>query len=441
MKCDVCGVESDFDAGFVKQPAAVGRFAKTLCPGCWVKRSNFRRAWFLPSLVIAGAFGYVANRLLPGGSFLGHVLTNICFIGVFVVLTILPHELGHAIVARAVGWRVYQIVIGIGKPLLKRRWFGVLVDIRTLPIAGATWIAPKNTRWYRLKRFVTILAGPAVNAGMAVGVAVVIQGNLRNFDYDALPTWARLFVMANVFVVVVNLWPHQPKSGFDLPTDGKQLLQLISFRKDAIDQVQAQRFTFEAMLCRERSDLEGARSWCDKGLALYPEDLHLLNVGGIVYLDEQKYELARGMFLKLLSKEKQPPAMRFLLLNNLAYADALSEKPELLPEADNYSRDAYAGLPWMPSIVGTRGTVLVAMGKYDAGMVLLKKSMEDADTARSKAENACHMAMALKKSGRTEEARKYLQLAQQLDAKCILLSRVETRLGLVSPGSRSDAQC
>lgn len=36
----------------------------------------------------------------------------------------------------------------------------------------------------------------------------------------------------------VNLWPHQPKTGFGLSSDGKQLLQTLSFGKKAMAEVQ-----------------------------------------------------------------------------------------------------------------------------------------------------------------------------------------------------------
>jgi tetratricopeptide (TPR) repeat protein len=286
-------------------------------------------------------------------------------------------------------------------------------------------MVPGDTRWFRLKFFLAIFAGPAVNAVMACVVIVLFQGSLSHCDLDALPKAARLFVWANIWVFFVNLWPHKPKTGFGLATDGARLLQLISFRKRSLEEVRAMRFAFEAMLCREQSDFAGARSWCEKGLDLYPEDSHLLNLSGITYLDEENYGEARRVFLKLLDKEKPSSSMRSVLLNNLAYADALSENPAWLAEADAYSKDAYTMLPWMSAVVGTRGNVLVALGHYREGIELLKKSMENGNTPRSKADNACHMAIALTKTGERTEALKYLELAKRLDPKCPLVARAE----------------
>jgi tetratricopeptide (TPR) repeat protein len=429
MRCDACGIESDFDAGFVKQRTGVAHQEKSFCADCWVKRGNFRRGWFLPVLLFAAAFGYVTDKSTAGGSDLGRLIMNIAGVGLFTILTIIPHELGHVVAARALGWHVYQVVIGMGPQFFKRRWFGILFDFRTLPVAGGTWLVPKDMRVYRLKRFLIILAGPAVNAGMAIGLLLILAGSARNLDFDSLPNWANLFILANVFVLIVNLWPYQPKGGMGIATDGKELLQLISFNKKARAHVLAQRFALEAYMCREQGQIQRARELLDEGLASVPEDLYLLNLSAIVCLDETRYEQAREIFLKLLKTEKQAPAAKFVLLNNLAYADVLSENAEFLQEADSYSRDAFAALPWMPAVAGTRGAVLAAMGTHEEGLALLKKSMEDTNSPRSKAENACIIASALAKIGRKPEAEKYLRLARQLDGKCPLLARAAKAVG------------
>jgi len=424
MKCEVCGAESDFAAAFVRERKTFRRSRRTVCPACWVRRDNTQQLWVLLTLPAAGAFGYIADLIAPGGA-VGTLFLSLFFIGLFLILSIVPHELGHALVARALGWRVYQIVIGVGKPLFKRRWAGILFEIRAVPLAGATWMIPKDTRWFRAKRFLAALAGPAVNMALALAVVVIWQGNLSHFDFDALPAGPRLFLWANAWVALANLWPHQPRTGFALPSDGKLLFQLLAFRKKDMEKIQAMRFAVEAMQCRDNGNLSGARVACDKGLALYPEDAHLLNLSGINHLDEQNYERARQVFLKLLAKENEASGTRFLFMNNLAYADALSEDPARVSEADVYSKAAYSALPWVPAVVGTRGTVLVASENYEEGMELLKKSMGDAEGPHNKAENACQIAIALTRTGDGEEAWKYLKLARQLDAKCPLLARAE----------------
>jgi tetratricopeptide (TPR) repeat protein len=148
-------------------------------------------------------------------------------------------------------------------------------------------------------------------------------------------------------------------------------------------------------------------------------------VSGVLCLDQQNYTRAREIFLQLLPRETKPNGTRYIILNNIAYVDALIGNPELLTEADAYSKEAYAAAPWVPSFTGTRGTVLVAMGQLEAGIKLLKESFEKALTPRSKAENACHLTMAHARIGDRDQADNYLKLARQLDPQCRLIERAE----------------
>jgi Flp pilus assembly protein TadD len=423
MKCELCGLESELDSAFIKQREAIGKPQKVMCPSCWVGWKNSRRLRGLVILAIFGLLGLVLHWVAPD-NLAGQLLMNFFLFWVFTVLTILPHELGHALTGRALGWNVHQIVVGVGKSLFKARWAGMLFDFRSLPVAAVTYVAPNDTRWLRPKWFLIILAGPLVNLVMALVVIVSYRGGLWPLDLRFMPTPARIFVWANAFVLLVNLLPWQSKALGQL-TDGAQLLQLLSFSKKSIARLQALRYTFEAMASRERGDDAAARSWCDKGLALFPEDARLLNLSAITCLDEAKFEQAREMFLKLLKDDRLRRNERAIYLNNLAYADALSGNPARLAEADAYSRDAYALLPWVAAVVGTRGTVLVALGKFEEGLPLLQKSMEDAHAPRNKADNACHIAIALARMGKGDEALKYLRLAQEIDSKSPLLPLAE----------------
>lgn len=374
----------------------------------------------IPLLLVAG---YLFKNFNPGG-FAGGFLVNLALIQIFLILSIVPHELGHALSARALGWRVYQITIGAGKQLWKARWGNTLIDLRLIPLSGATFMVPNDMSLFRLKLFLSVLAGPSVNALMAVAVILAFEGSAFPLDLEPLSNTARLFVFSNGLVLLFNLWPRQASTGMgSLGTDGKLLIQLLSFRKSALDELRASRFAHEANLARERGDLAAATSSCEKGLALYPDNVALLNWSGITHLDAQRYDFAREVFLKLLQKAKPNSAVRLVLLNNIAYADALSGRTELLAEADAYSRDAHAMLPWLPAAMGTRGTVLVALGKYAEGIQLLEKSLADADSARNKSENACLLVLAYAKTGQEKQAANYYQLAKQLDGQCPLLDR------------------
>lgn len=427
MKCEICQTESDFEAGFVQERRSFRKGKRVLCLDCWSRRKKKSEGFWQLTIVAGGLLGYALLRQDPYSE-VGEFLTSFFLIDLFLILAIVPHELGHAVMAHLMGWRVFQIVLGVGKPLFSSRLFGVFLDMHILPISGITRLAPKDHHFFRLKRLCILLAGPAVNAASVVVVLYLCAQWWEDFQFKSAPREVRYFVMANAALLATNLWPRKLNT-LQLPNDGKQILQTLFPNKQDQEELFAARYLLEASVCRERNmDREGARQWCDRGLALYPENVSLLNLSGVLLLEQQEHEKSRAIFLQLLAQPNVPEKVRHLLLNNIAYVDALSNRPELLPEADAYSRQACAAMPWTPAFIGTRGTVLVAMGQYEEGLRLLKEAFDKAPNAAHKSENACHIAMAHARSGHPQEAAKYRDIARQLDPRCVLLPRVEAEL-------------
>jgi tetratricopeptide (TPR) repeat protein len=424
MKCDSCGKETDFEQGFIKERKSFRSSFRTLCPTCWTRRRFALEGWVQIAVLALGILGYLLLWLKPELDS-GRELTTMFLINLFLILIILPHELGHAIAARLLGWRVFAVVVGLGKQVFKFRLFNIIFSFHWLPVGGITQVAPIDARWFRLKRFLIFLAGPAVNAAIAAIILLACWTQLREFGYLGLPRVARLCFWANLWVLAFNLWPHHSKT-LNMATDGKQLLKTFTRKPKEMNDLLAARFAVEAVFCRdELKDLQRALDWCHKGLALYPSNFSLLNVSGMLSLDQQQYNEAREIFQRLLPQVSKPSQQRYLVLNNIAYADAIICDPALLPEADAYSKEAYNGAPWNPSIIGTRGTVLVAMAQYEDGIKLLAESIEKAHTPRSKSENACHLVIAHVRNGQLGTAAKYLKLAKQLDPRCPLIGRAE----------------
>src|SRR5207245_266890 len=143
------------------------------------------------------------------------------------------------------------------------------------------------------------------------------------------------------------------------------------------------------------------------GLALYPDNETLLNWDGIIGLELMEYEKARECFMKLLQRDSKEPLMRPLMLNNIAYTNALLGGDELLKEADEYSQAAMTAMSWMPAVRGTRGTVLAAMGRIEEALPMLHDAMVQSVTPNHKATNACMISMAEARRGNLNVARTY----------------------------------
>jgi membrane-associated protease RseP (regulator of RpoE activity) len=346
----------------------------------------------------------------------------------FLTLTILPHELGHAGMARWLGMRVFKIYVGSGKTMFSVRLLGFEVEFRAVPMGGLVLATHRGLEWLRVKQFAFILAGPAVNFVLVAMILPFLDSEqLWSFrPMEQGLQFGLVFLYANLAVLVENLWPHDVATGFgSFPSDGKQLFLTFFLSREKKELHHAANFVMEASVCHQQGDYEGARKWV---LELYPGNEALLSWYGVIALELAEYGKARSCFLKLLHRESKQPLMRPLMLNNIAYTNALLGGDDLLKEADALSQEAMTAMSWMPAIRGTRGTVLVAIGQFEEALPLLHDSMSQSEIANHKAQNACMIAEAECRRGNLDVARAYLEEGRKLDPKCSLLSRAETIL-------------
>ena len=142
----------------------------------------------------------------------------------------------------------------------------------------------------------------------------------------------------------------------------------------------------------------------------------------------RRFSEARESYLKILPLVENQRIPRAILLNNIAFTNALIGGMNLLEDADRLSNEAMTVLSWMPPVRGTRGTVLAVLGKTDEAVPLLSEAMQANDTAHGKALNACILAIVEARRGKLPVSRTYLDEARKLDPNCFLLNRAEESL-------------
>lgn len=107
------------------------------------------------------------------------LLGAVVMLGVLVVV----HELGHYLMARALGIRVDEFSVGFGKAVFQKERKGILYSLRLVPLGGYCMFHGEDEKnsspddynvqpaW---KRLLTLLAGPAMNFLLAFLAAVVL---------------------------------------------------------------------------------------------------------------------------------------------------------------------------------------------------------------------------------------------------------------------------
>jgi membrane-associated protease RseP (regulator of RpoE activity) len=423
-RCQRCGRQSPVEAVFVAKKRADGSLVRCLCFECESKRvANATLLLY----VLVPVFGLLILLTDPY-SRLG-VFYLLVFAGlVLSIPLIILHEFSHALIAQALGFRVFAIHLGLGKVLLSRRFWGITWTVHLIPSSAVTLVSGPEMRRYRLRTFLIHLAGPAFH-GLLIALLLWIK-SILGFS----GTWYGLALWTNVCLLALNLFPYKTYATTGpTGTDGWAMLKAPRLTPEDLRVRYASFYILETASAMESGNFQAARQFAEKGIALYPQDPNMLNTLGYAYVNSQEYHKSRQTFLQALhSSENLPMATKALLMNNVAFANLLLDDPALLPEADSFSEQAYQALSWEPVITGTRGGVLVALDRPDEGIELLKQAMSKNSDKRSKAMDACLTAWGEWKRGNRKESESYLMLARRLDPECALLAPIRDK---IQPGS------
>jgi hypothetical protein len=419
--CNGCGVSSQLHSAFHNEPNSIRKF----CPPCWQKRDAANHRIYLGAYIFLGVLGVVLAYFKSQWGFL--LLTFFLF-HVFGIIATVPHELGHALAARAFGMHVFQVAVGVGKKLFECRLFGVMVEFRTIPYGGFTLAFSERRERVRLRQFLYALAGPMANLLVALVVlAVVGWDRIADFKpHQKISPWTLLFA-SNALVFLTNLWPTLSRSPTGtMISDGGHLVRAFTLKKEHLEDLRSAYYAAHADAARQRCDMKAAAEWIDLGLREYPEDRELLLQHGVSLIEAQKFTEARDLFKKLLQdSDADDLGVRALLMNDIACVDALIGDGQLLAEGDEYSDYALKILPWMAGVKGTRGMVLVERGDLLDAIPLLEASLREAEEPWGRAQSACFLTIAEARQGNHEKARDYLKLAREFHAECFLIPRAE----------------
>lgn len=440
VECYKCGLATDIPESFFKERASFRRRIRHYCPQCHearVLRVLKGNLWWSLGVGVLGLVLVLAMPELGSGWF----LLNVFFFEAFLVAAIVPHEFGHALVGRWLGLRVFKVFIGSGSTIARCKVLGIDTEFKSVPLGGFTFVTPVDERWCRLKQFFSVLAGPFMSLIFCLAVLLFLPMDVLwplGFLNDGLAL-AQVFFYANLLILVTNLWPRRfvsPVGKFS--NDGRLLFEIAFMKRERVLEMLAWRYAMEAWVAHNEQRLDEAIGWVEDGLAHYPGNFHLLNFRGVLLLESGRFQEAANSFEVMKERSDLDSGMRAFIANNLAYAKLLTGGPTSLVEADHYSEEAMSLIGWVPAIKGTRGAVLLELGRIEEALPLLRDSMERADSTSGKAQNACWIAIAESRRGHRDEASKFIEESRRLDAKCILLDRATQELRSVSGAPVAD---
>ena len=347
------------------------------------------------------------------------------------------HELGHVSFGRLVGLRILRIQLGIGPRVGGFEWRGVKVRLHALPVLGLTLTAPPIGREFSRAAFWLAIAGGPLFSALAASAVYVMRGGAVEAFFPAhlgarADPWAVLGLV-NAALCVGNLLPLKMNAATGRqPLDGRLLLSLPFASEHVCRELQRQLGSPKRSMRSGKTDVARGRQACAAGLQAHPSNTSLRAMDASLALLDGRYSEAREAFLALEatadSNKAIDPSARAVLWNNIAWADVRLADPGLLEEADGFSRRALEALPKNPSAMGTRGTVLAALGRDEEARRRLVSALALHTSPRSQALNWAVLAMVDARAGHVQDAQKHYDAARSSWPACDMLKQAEQTL-------------
>ena len=282
------------------------------------------------------------------------------------------HECGHLVCARLCSIPVVQFGIGSGPVVLRRRIGGSQLVLRLVPVGGLVIPAalPDLRKRWPMALFLiggvlgNIAAIGALIAVHAAGVAPVVL-----FDRTGMPlilVQAGILIGTQLFFITLSLIPHRASlDGRPMASDGLQLLRLFSGEFPHALVLEPYRSsttrlsTASPAYSRIATQLARADRWTNQDAR---RDVHAA----------LRRELTEGG----LRAEEEMLVLDALVTDGLIFAD-----PDVRPELDQWSLRALQLGPKVKTLTGSRGAVLVELGRYQEGKQLLEAVAFSSDAA------------------------------------------------------------
>ncbi|MEI9998027.1 MAG: site-2 protease family protein [Verrucomicrobiota bacterium] len=372
---------------------------------------RFPHAWSRENLVAIAAFGFVLSQPL----------------GVVI------HELGHAVAAALTGMRVLRIKLGLTQspigPHLAFRFLGFRWEIYALPTSGSVQhLLPATPERFRTRSALVTAAGPLASLAAAAAALPVIWAGIDDPGAALAAGWAAL----NLLFFLSTAIPYAPLRSRGLPSDGLRFWRHLSLTDEEV-----RRKSVQSRLRQDYDAEKAAVGTLTSGrlVARYEADPQRMST--LVHLidrlraDKDPREaayLARLLEWPHISPEHAVDYLDQILtaqlnagtIRNGALFDQLSQK--LLELAGN-----------SVTARGTRGSVLVDLGRIEEGAAMLEGVLAETTSSVDKGYANVFLALAEKQLGHLDAAREHARAAAGASPGCEALPRVADLLAPPAP--------
>ena len=345
----------------------------------------------------------------------------------FVLLAWLPmlviHELGHALVARLVGWDVIEVVIGYGPELARFRLGSTLVALRAVPIEGHVLPTPRERKHARLKSALVYAGGPAAELLTIIGIGALIGFDVlfsRSADLSVIALQSVALVAG--IGVLLNLAPHAMSGA---PSDGLGILVSFALSQATLEFRLALPYVTGATRELDCNDAHAAYALVREGLTRHPENVPLSIM--LARCEVAIGEIDRGLsrLEELRTRDELAEAFETERLHAAAAAVLESGDRAWLENAADAARAAVERAPLQPEYLLTLGAVQLELCQLARAHDTLQAAYRLAREPLLEDRCLSYLAAVAHARGQDEQALLFARTLQSRTQSARLLARVQ----------------
>jgi tetratricopeptide (TPR) repeat protein len=317
--------------------------------------------------------------------------------------SIFCHEMGHFTFGKLAGMSPYLVTIGTGKKLLRLRLLNAVFEFRHFPYGGITHAYHLTFDGMRLRYMFFLIGGVFTNF-----ILLLLLINLLTIQ-NTLIIWVSIII--EVISLFNNLIPRELKIyEKNLHNDGKQIILALTTNYNKILKDVFEQYTKQ--LCRYKNTEEISPK------TFLGNDVRTLQI----FLEAETklhtyhaFEEAVELFLEVLKFKNISNSEKAFILDALACIVAMNGYKEYLNEADKWSQEAIELASQSQTLKGTRGAILIELGRYDEGKQLLLPLTEPENEDLDIAVSSCYIAKAEYFLGNIDRVNAWLVKAKKID--------------------------
>jgi tetratricopeptide (TPR) repeat protein len=335
-------------------------------------------------------------------------------------ISIFCHEMGHFIVAKVFGFQPYLVIVGSGHKIFSFQLLNSLFEFRLIPSGGITYTSNLTLNKVKSKLALMYLAGPMVNLCFCLLFSIIYAKYILKIADPGYLVSIPIIIFIELLLFVGSILPTDVNLyGNVFSNDGKQLINALTKTEQQFIQ-----------------KLLGLDRYIDKKSSspdLFNKNLKALQILYKVQAEFNRRDYAKAIDLleQILHEPGLPKRDLLYIIDILASIVINHGEIKYLDKADKWSAQAMDLSSDIKTIQGTRGAILVDLGRYSEGKEMLLPLTEEGNEAIDKAVSCCYIAKADYYLGNEDKVKNWLEKAEKVGAAPIILQRIKQEINCI----------